>query len=129
MSADGKRAVLRVEAEEVAADALLARVKEFHDAGWRFVTATCLDRGERLEVNYHFDREFELRTVKTTVAKTEAVPSLTPVYLCAFLVENEMFELFGLKVEGMAVDFGGGLLLAAGAPRTPMLKATPPAAN
>ena len=129
MSAGGKGAVIRVEAEEVPVTALLGRVKELHDTGWRLVTATCVDRGETLEVNYHFDREYELLTLRTAVAKTESLPSLTPIYLCAFLVENEMFELFGLKVEGMAVDFGGGLLLAKDAPRTPMLKSAPPAAN
>jgi ech hydrogenase subunit D len=129
MSGEAKGAVMRVEAEEVPVAALLGRVKEFHDAGWRLVTATCVDRGETLEVNYHFDRDYDLRTLRTAVAKTEPIPSLTPIYLCAFLVENEMFELFGLRVEGMAVDFGGGLLLAKDAPRTPMLKSAPPAAN
>lgn len=126
MNADGKRAVVRLEAaEEVPVADLLARAARFHEAGFRFVTATCLDRGANLEVLYHFDHDLELHTIRTTVAKDAAVPSLTPVYLCAFLVENEMFELFGLKVEGMAIDFGGGLLLTVDAPRMPMLKSAP----
>jgi NADH:ubiquinone oxidoreductase subunit C len=130
MSADGKRAVMRVEAaEEVPVADLLARVARFHEQGFRFVTATCLDRGENLEILYNFDKDLELHHLRTTVAKTAAVPSLTPIYLCAFLVENEMSELFGLKVEGMAIDFGGGLLLAVDAPRAPMLKSAPAVAK
>ena len=123
------KAVLRVEAEDVPVADLLARVARFHDEGFRFATATCVDRGDHLDVYYHFDRDLELHTIRTPVAAGEKVPSLTPVYLCAFLVENEMSELFGLAVEGMAVDFGGGLLLAVDAPRMPMRKTAPPAAE
>ena len=35
------------------------------------------------------------------------VPSISSIYWCAFLYENEMHDLFNLKVEGMAVDFKG----------------------
>ncbi len=37
------------------------------------------------------------------------VPSIGSIYGCAFLYENEMQDLFHLKVEGMAVDFHGNL--------------------
>lgn len=122
-------AVFRVTPEDVPVAELLARAKRFHEEGFRFATATSVDRGDHLDVLYHFDRDLEVHTLRVSVPDGEAVPSLTPVYLCAFLVENEMSELFGLKVEGMAVDFGGGLLLAMDAPRMPMRKSAPPAAN
>jgi ech hydrogenase subunit D len=37
------------------------------------------------------------------------VPSISSIYACAFLYENEMHDLFNIKVEGMKVDFHGNL--------------------
>jgi ech hydrogenase subunit D len=37
------------------------------------------------------------------------VPSISSIYGCAYLYENEMHDLFGIKVEGMALDFHGTL--------------------
>lgn len=122
-------AVLPIEAMDVPVADLSARVARYHEDGFRFATATCLDRRDHLEVLYHFDKGLELETLRVRVPEGTAVPSLTPIYLCAFLVENEMSELFGLKVDGMALDFGGGLLLAVDAPRMPMRKAAPAAAG
>jgi len=36
------------------------------------------------------------------------------------LPENEMQDMFGLKVEGLAVDYGGKLLLGEESPLSPM---------
>jgi ech hydrogenase subunit D len=53
------------------------------------------------------------------------VPSITSVYWCAFAYENEMHDLFNVKVEGNAVDFGGKFY-ATKVP-FPFLCTTPPA--
>ncbi len=111
--------------EEVSLADLLARVQERRQAGMRFVTATCLDLGGKLEVLYHFDADLKLSTLRLTVDKDAAVPSISGIYLCAFLVENEMKELFGLRVKDIAIDYQGRLLLSEGGPITPMLKSAP----
>lgn len=108
--------------ETIAVGDLLKRVREFCDQGSRFVTATCLDSGDRFEVFYHFDRGLELRHLRLVVGKDEEVPSISGIYLCAFLVENEMKELFGLNVSGIALDYKGRLLLTEECPKRPMLK-------
>jgi len=56
------------------------------------------------------------------VGKDEEVPSLTGATLSTLLIENEMKELFGLKVKDLAIDYGGHLMLAHDSPTTPMLK-------
>jgi Ni,Fe-hydrogenase III component G len=56
------------------------------------------------------------------VAKDEDVPSFSGVTLATVLIENEMKELFGLKVTDLAIDYGGHLLLAQDSPVTPLLK-------
>ena len=108
--------------ETIAVADLLKRVQEFCDQDSRFVTATCLDLGDRFEVLYHFDKGLELKHLRVLVGKDEEVPSLSGIYLCAFLVENEMRELFGINITGIALDYRGRLLLTEECPRRPMLK-------
>jgi ech hydrogenase subunit D len=93
-------------------------------AGAKFVTAVCNDLDEKLEVSYFFstNRGIDLTCLRYTVGKDEEVPSLTGTTLSTLLIENEMKELFGLKVKDLAIDYGGHLMLAHDSPTTPMLK-------
>jgi ech hydrogenase subunit D len=108
---------------------LLERVQEFAEQKMRFITATCVDRGPSIEVLYHFDKNLEMRHLRLLVGKDEDLPSISGTYLCAFMVENEMKELFGLKIEGLALDYQGKMLLGDGSPKLPMLKPEKPAEN
>jgi Ni,Fe-hydrogenase III component G len=86
------------------------------------VTATCLDGDGVLELYYHFSDGAHLSHLHLVVPKGTIVPSISGIYLCAFLVENEISELFGLTITGMAIDYKGRLLLNEDGPVTPMLK-------
>lgn len=110
--------------KEIRKEELLAEFKKLHDARARFVTAVCSDLGDRLEVTYYFNMSpgMEMKALRMVVGKDEEVPSTTGIYLTTVLIENEMKELFGLKVKDMAIDFGGHMLLASDSPVTPMLK-------
>lgn len=110
--------------KEIKKDELLAEVKKFADAKARFVTAVCNDLGDKLEVTYFFNMSpgMEMHGLRMTVGKNEEVPSTTGIYLTTVLIENEMKEMFGLKVKDLAIDFGGRMLLAEDSPVTPMLK-------
>ena len=98
--------------------------KKLLEAGAKFVTAVCNDQDEKLEITYFFsaNRGVDLTCLRYTVGKDEEVPSLTGATLSTLLIENEMKELFGLKVKGLAIDYGGHLMLAHDSPTTPMLK-------
>jgi hypothetical protein len=43
------------------------------------------------------------------IGRQDAVPAIDEAYPAAFLVENEMSELQGLRVDGMSIDYGGRL--------------------
>ena len=103
-------------------DNLASRVLEMKNRQARLVTATCLDQGEKLELRYHFDVDGGLEDIRLQVAKGTAVPSITPIYLCALLIENELKDFFGVSFEHMAVDFGSKMLLHTEAATTPMRK-------
>ncbi|MCE1248887.1 MAG: NADH-quinone oxidoreductase subunit C [Firmicutes bacterium] len=109
-------------AENITIDNLTARVKKLDEEGYRLLTATCLDRGEKYEIYYHFDKDLTMLHLRLLVNKEEEVPSLSLIYLCAFLIENEMKELFGVKFSGLFVNYGGRLFLGEDSDITPMLK-------
>lgn len=108
---------------EISKEQLLGEVQNMVYNGYRFVTATCVDTGDgNLEVTYHFDRNYELQNYRIKVKKGEELPSISKIFLCALLVENEMKELFGLKVTNIAIDYGGHMLLSDDNLDSPMAK-------
>jgi len=107
-------------------DELLNEGEKLLTGGAKFVTAVCRDLGEQLEVTYFFSLKggTEMYPLRYTVNKEEEAPSFSQVTLATVLIENEMKEMFGLKVKDLALDFGSHLLLAQDSPVTPLLKTT-----
>ncbi|HYH01532.1 MAG TPA: NADH-quinone oxidoreductase subunit C [Bacillota bacterium] len=98
---------------EITKEALLGFVQEMRYNGYRFVTATCVDNGDgTIDVLYHFDKDLEMKHARVKVQKGEELSSITGIYFCAILVENEMKELFGLNIVNIAIDYGGHMLLS-----------------
>ncbi len=93
--------------------------------GYRLITLTCLDGGDCVDVLYHFDRNYELSHVRLRVAKGAVVPSISGIYSCAAIVENELKDLFGLTFEGLTLDYEGRFVLAEDAPLAPMARTAP----
>jgi NADH:ubiquinone oxidoreductase subunit C len=109
--------------KEISVQELLGEVQKLQYDGYRFVTATCVDNNnETLDLLYHFDRDYELINLRLTIPKGSSIPSISKIFFCAMLVENEMKELFGVRVENMAIDYGGHLLLSDDAQENPMLR-------
>lgn len=108
---------------DIKKEELLSTAQTMRYEGYRFVTATCVDNGDgSLDVLYHFDRDLILSNFRVRLSKEEEVCSLSKIFFSAILVENEMKELFGLKVTNMVVDYGGRLLLSEDAPENPMAR-------
>jgi ech hydrogenase subunit D len=96
--------------EEIPVDTLLARVGALHQQNQRLVQIGATRLPDQLELTYSFDLEGRLTNLRLHLPAAEArVPSITSIYWCAFLYENEIHDLFNLQVEGMAVDFHGHL--------------------
>jgi ech hydrogenase subunit D len=90
--------------------ALLDKVGELRKQGYRLVQIGATRLPEHVELTYSFDRESRLANLRFQVPAAEArVPSISSIYWCAFLYENELHDLFNVQVDGMAVDFHGHL--------------------
>ncbi len=108
---------------EISKEQLLIEAQEARYNGYRFVTATCVDLGDgSFDVIYHFDKELEMKNYRVTVKKDEELPSISKIFFCAILVENEIKELFGLNIDNIAIDYGGHMLLSDDALSSPMAK-------
>ena len=111
--------------------ALLDRANGMRQAGYRLVQIGATRLPEQVELTYSFDRERNLTNLRLPLPAAEArVPSISSIYWCAFLYENEIHDLFNVQVDGMAVDFHGHLYETAvkfpfGSTKTPEAKPAP----
>lgn len=87
---------------------LVAHAKRLVAEGYRLVQICCTTGTETLELTYSFDRDYSLANLRVAVPRTDAViPSITAAYLAAFTYENELQDLFGIKVTDLAIDYKG----------------------
>jgi ech hydrogenase subunit D len=92
--------------------ALRDEAKKCLDEGWRLITMTAVDTGEDgFDIFYHFDKDLQMKHYRLSVAKDVVVPSISPIYFAALLVENEIEDQFGVKFADLVLDFGGSLYL------------------
>ena len=88
---------------------LLEKVKGLEADGYRLVQICCT-RTDKLIVDYTFD---DAKTYKFINYRMELplegaeLPTISGIYLAAFIYENELHDLFGIKIENIAIDFGG----------------------
>ncbi|MEA5115327.1 MAG: NADH-quinone oxidoreductase subunit C [Geobacteraceae bacterium] len=94
---------------EVRPDEVITLSRELKDEGFRFVTMSSAELEESICVLYHFDKDAELRNLRVDVPKGSKIGSIASVYSCAFLVENEIKEHFGVEFDGIPLDFQGML--------------------
>ena len=116
-----KEEIIPIEAGQIFGES--ARLKSL---GFRLVTLTCLENNENgFDIIYHFDRDLTLRNLRITLAKGRNPTSISPFFFAAFLVENEIQDHFGLKFDGLVLDYDRTLFLDPEAGPAPLCKNIP----
>lgn len=92
----------------IALDELTEAVKQRKADGWRYVQTLAVNTEAGVDLIYSFMKGASLEnlTIKA-VGKGDVVKSITDEYLAAFVWENEINDLFGVKFDGIAIDFAG----------------------
>ena len=94
--------------EVVAPEQLLPRVKEMKAGGYRLGQACATKQLDgTIFVLYSFDLDHVLYNLKVIVPADLKLQSITGDYWSAFIYENEMHDLFGIKFENLALDYNG----------------------
>jgi len=88
-------------------NSLLEKVYHFFQDGYRIVQIHCslLDNG--FELNYSFDKDNTFTNLRIIIDKDQEILSISNIYWSAFLYENEIADLYGVKIKNMAIDFKG----------------------
>jgi ech hydrogenase subunit D len=104
---------------EIRPDEVITQTRVMKEEGFRLVTLSSAELEESVCVLYHFDKDLELRNFKVDVPKGSKIGSIASVYPCAFLVENEIKEQFGVEFDGIPLDFQGMLYCDEEVQKTP----------
>lgn len=77
--------------------------------GCRLVQILCTRVAEGFELTYSFDCDYTLVNVRCIIPENESITSITSQYWYAFVWENEIHDLFGLKIDFILpeVDYKG----------------------
>lgn len=79
-----------------------------HDEGWRYVQILAVNKDDGVDLVYSYMLDGELdNVVISDVARDAVIPSISDIFLEAFVCENEIHDLFGVRFEGIAIDFLG----------------------
>lgn len=99
---------------------LLEAVKAFEQDGFRFVTLSQTVKDEdTLILYYHFDKNRTMQHLRMEVSKSEKIPSIADIFLCALLIENETQDQFGVRFSGLPLDYDGKMYLEGEVKRAP----------
>ena len=92
---------------------LLTEVKDLKAEGYRFGQACATAVDDKFEIIYSFDKEHVLKNLRLVISQGDEVESITGIYWPAFIYENEMHDLFGIKFNHMELDYEGNFFKVA----------------
>ena len=99
---------------EIEPEGLAAEAARRLAGDWRLVVITALQNPDGVEISYVFEKGQQLESLRLCLPlDARTLPSITGSYLAAFIYENELQDLFGVKVEGLALDFKGNFYMKA----------------
>jgi ech hydrogenase subunit D len=112
------------EVRQIEAEHLLPQVQGLKQDGFRLVQVDCI-RGQGFELNYSFANGLRLVTLRVLLSSEgPKIPSIGELYFCGALYENELHDLFGVQIEGLALDYRGTFYRTK--VKTPYSVASPP---
>jgi ech hydrogenase subunit D len=93
--------------EDIQADELLSSVDALKLDEWRLIQILCIALEDGYELYYSFGGGYAMHSLRLKVKGHDPVSSITPYYPAAFLYENEIRDLFGVRIERIEPDFAG----------------------
>lgn len=93
--------------EEINASDLLTKVLEKKKEGYRLSQICAAYIEEKFELSYSFadDVTYQYHTFRVVIDTDVEIPSITEIIPQALFYENEMKELFGVKIKMISMDY------------------------
>ncbi len=94
--------------ETVELSNLISKVYDLKAEGYRMVQICGVNiDDDSYEIVYSFDKDHKLLNLRLDITIGEEVESITGAYWSAFIYENEIHDLFGVKFNHSALDYNG----------------------
>ena len=99
------------ELEVIEISDLLQKALEMKKKGFRFSQANAALIDDRFELSYSFSdyETYGLHTLRIVTDTEEEIPSITQIIPAAVFYENEMKELYGVKIKMIDLDYNDKL--------------------
>ena len=78
-------------------------------AGYHLMQQCATRVPDAFELIYTFGKDLEVKQLKITLPEENEISSITSIFPCAFIYENEMHDLFGVKIKMINIDYEGKL--------------------
>ncbi len=88
---------------------LVSRVLQIQHDGYRLVQICATRTKTGYELNYSFGKEYDLVNLRLEIDEDTQIMSISNIYEPAFLYENEIVDLFGVKINLITTDYKGNL--------------------
>lgn len=93
---------------EIKANKIKSESKLRKSEGWRYVQTLAVKVDNGIDLIYSFMKDGCLENIKIKeVTNKNIIDSITEDYIEAFVWENEIHDLFGVKFKNIAIDFKG----------------------
>lgn len=92
---------------EINVDTLVPEAQKLRNGGWRMIQICATRVAEGYDLLYSFSKEYDLLGLHVSVKEDDEVPSISAVFEPAFLYENEIKDLFGVKIQKITLDYEG----------------------
>lgn len=97
--------------EDIELDQWIATASRHRGEGFRLVQMTGTAREDHFEVMISYDKDYRCVNFRVHVPRDQPeLPSLSAVFPASFTYENELKDLFGFNIPGLALDYGGNFL-------------------
>ena len=90
-------------------DSVLEEAQKLKFEGYHLIQQCATRIDDAFELIYTFGKDLEMLNVKITLPEDKEIYSITSIFPCAFVYENEMHDLFGVQIKMINLDYDGKL--------------------
>lgn len=91
----------------VKAEEIIDEAQKLKHDGYHLMQQCATRTPDGYELVYTFGKALEMYQVKIILTEGQSISSISSVFPCAFLYENEMHDLFGVDIKMISLDYKG----------------------
>lgn len=90
-------------------ESVIDEAQKLKFAGYHLIQQCATRIPDAYELIYTFGKELEMKNLKIVLPQDKEISSITSIFPCAFIYENEMHDLFGVDIKMINIDYEGKL--------------------